>query len=84
MNQLTVPKIKDMVYAPAQKYEDIYKTISQNVNVDTTQIQDLDQVLTKPTQSSMKNELKNFLKDKLKGTTNPLSFESETISFSSF
>jgi hypothetical protein len=31
MTQLTVPKVKDMVYAPAQKYEEIYRKISQNV-----------------------------------------------------
>ena len=27
---LTIPKIKDLVNAPHEKYQDIYKTINQN------------------------------------------------------
>jgi hypothetical protein len=38
MTQLTVPKVKDMVYAPAQKYEEIYRKISQNVGRNDTDI----------------------------------------------
>lgn len=29
---LTVPKVKDLIYAPAQKYEKIYQTIQQSSN----------------------------------------------------
>jgi hypothetical protein len=60
---LTVPKVKDLVNAPAQKYENIYNTISSRDYTDsllpTTQIQP-----TIPETISMKEELKNFLKSK--------------------
>jgi hypothetical protein len=51
---LTIPKIKDLVNSPAQKYENIYKTINSN-----------DSALKKSSQN-MKNELKNFLKNQIK------------------
>ena len=96
MTQLTVPKVKDMVYAPAQKYEEIYRKISQNVgrndtDINTyitdseteknTRLNSLPQSQTQSKpQSSMKNELKNFLKDKLKSNSTA-SFD-EPLSFS--
>jgi len=99
MTQLTVPKVKDMVYAPAQKYEEIYRKISQNVGrndsdmntytVDTeTEKNTRLNSLSQP-QSSMKNELKNFLKDKLKSNSTPsfdepFSFSNNGMAFSSF
>jgi len=92
---LTVPKIKDLVNSPTQKYEEMYNIIT-NANSDSnsnanyvdntsTMIQALTSgLLPKPstfdecerlpvlknnTTSSMKNELKSFLKTKMKNTT---------------
>jgi hypothetical protein len=76
---LTVPKIKDLVNAPAQKYENIYNTLnkqsSSTIYLDNdTQIIEND---NNPNIKSMKNELKNFLKNKIK------SKEDNTTSISS-
>lgn len=65
---LTVPKVKDLVNAPAQKYENIYNTISSKDYTDSL----LPSIpLTMPTvipeAKSMKEELKNFLKSKVNG-----------------
>jgi uncharacterized protein YeeX (DUF496 family) len=56
---LTVPKIKDLVHSPLQKYETIIK------NIYATNAKPLE--LSDP--NIMKNELKNFLKDQLKKTS---------------
>jgi|UniRef100_A0A6C0D9S8 hypothetical protein len=96
-SNLTVPKVKDLVNAPAQKYDDIYKTISSKENSSSY----MDSLLPKqvnnnnnpepkfvPNVSSMKDELKNFLKTKIKtdsGTTNIAtldSFGSNNFSYS--
>jgi hypothetical protein len=67
---LTVPKIKDLVNAPTQKYENIYNILSHNSDLDlnTSKIDSLfyknTELLPKP-QTDMKNELKNFLKEQL-------------------
>ena len=54
---LTVPKVKDLVYSPSQKYEQMIQNISNpTVSPHKEEIQDAD---------SMKNELKNFLKNQL-------------------
>ena len=99
-SNLTVPKVKDLVNAPAQKYEDIYKTISsredsssymysllpkQNGNSKSNSNPEPKFV---PNVASMKDELKNFLKTKIKadsGTTNIStldSFGSNNFSYS--
>jgi len=65
---LTVPKVKDLVHVPAQKYEQIYQTIQKSRNSNntastsdsTTNIEEL--LPMKPDTTSMKNELKSFLK----------------------
>ena len=49
-NNLTTPKIRDLVNIPNDKYKDIYKTINQN---DTKNINT----------ASMKNELQSYLKE---------------------
>jgi len=84
---LTVPKIKDLVNAPAQKYENIYNTLnkqgSSTIYLDTDT--DTDNQMgengyenaNNPNIKSMKNELKNFLKNKIK------SKEDNTTSISS-
>lgn len=83
-NNLTVPKVKDLVNVPTQKYENMLKTISTSkLKPDDygggTSIDDLQNISymesllpnkTKTDSNSMKNELKSFLKDKLKGKTN--------------
>ena len=90
---LTVPKIKDLVNSPHQKYEAMFNIISSsrptptsiylNNNPDeySTYIKPIQQQSQQPqksddyiksllpvSQSSMKNELKEFLKNKLKST----------------
>jgi hypothetical protein len=61
---LTVPKIKDLVNSPNQKYQNIYDTISHK----TTSYTDIDLLPTGDIvneSSNMKNELKSFLKKQL-------------------
>lgn len=89
---LTVPKIKDLVNSPHQKYEamfniissrptstsiylnnnpDEYSTYIKPIQQQSQQLQKSDdyiQSLLPVSQSSMKNELKEFLKNKLKST----------------
>jgi len=63
---LTVPKVKDLVNAPVQKYENIYNTISSRDYTDSL----LPTISVKPEipeAKSMKEELKNFLKSKASG-----------------
>jgi len=58
---LTVPKIKDLINSPSQKYKDIFEIIAQNENVETDHLDHSD-FLPK---SNMKDELKLFLKKQL-------------------
>jgi|LakMenE01Jun11ns_1017448.scaffolds.fasta_scaffold9309674_1 hypothetical protein len=82
---LTVPKIKDLVNAPAQKYENMFNIISKSnsepilsanisANINTSSINNeytLTDLLPKQeTTSDMKNELKNFLKKQMNSTIN--------------
>jgi len=75
---LTVPKIKDLVNTPNEKYKNIYDTISHTkYNDDTPQNQNqnkinftLEDILppdanTSIINNTMKNELKNFIKKQL-------------------
>lgn len=52
---LTVPKIKDLVHSPLQKYESIIQNMSESKQDPPTIDRD-----------AMKNELKNFLKSQYK------------------
>lgn len=84
---LTVPKIKDLVNTSTQKYENMYNIISNkndksNItnftnNTNSSNILDYTEIdlLPNPEPSSMKNELKNFLKKQLKNSqhTNEIS-----------
>ena len=70
-SMLTVPKIKDLVNNPKQKYEDIYNTI-KNQNglhnepiLNTNEYTMIDLLPKKETNTDMKNELKDFLKKQL-------------------
>jgi cell shape-determining protein MreC len=71
---LTIPKIKDLVNSPTQKYKNIYNTIdnkSSSFNKNTNY--KLNELLPKKNEPiSMKNELKNFLKKQLDGTNNSI------------
>lgn len=67
---LTVPKIKDLVNTPTQKYENMYSIInSRNNNIETIQSPKdytlIDLLPSKNDESNMKSELKNFLKSQL-------------------
>ena len=63
---LTVPKIKDLVNVPHKKYENIFNVINnnnannQNNNNNNYEL-DIEKLLPK-NDTSMKNELKNFIK----------------------
>ena len=68
---LTVPKIKDLVNTPAQKYENMLNIINSNNTSNSQQYNTIDllpnlddttSLETLPTEPSMKNELKSFLK----------------------
>ena len=73
---LTVPKIKDLVNSPSQKYQHIFDTINTNTNTNTSLGVDNANSYTAidllPTaeinaapKDSMKDELKSFLKKQL-------------------
>ncbi len=61
---LTVPKIKDLVNSPNQKYQNIYDTLSHKPNSYTT-IDLLPSDIIPTEQNNMKDELKSFLKKQL-------------------
>ena len=69
-----MPKIKDLVNAPAQKYEHMYNTMSSRDYTDSLLPPEIG--IFKPGASpvpdvkSMKDELKNFLKNKIKDLEN--------------
>ena len=59
---LTIPKIKDLVDSPSQKYKNIYAQLSKGTN----KFEDVEeQVKVKVVESSMKQDLKSFLKKQL-------------------
>jgi len=66
---LTVPKIKDLVNTSTQKYEHMFNVISNSNSNSNTSRETMDYTLLdlipKPEDTSMKNELKRFLKKQL-------------------
>ena len=61
---LTVPKIKDLVNSPNQKYQNIYDTISHKSTLYTdTDLLPTGDIVNES--SNMKNQLKSFLKKQL-------------------
>lgn len=64
---LTIPKVKDLVNKPNEKYEEIYKIINQNNNNGEINY-------AKSASSDMKEELKIFLNQQI---NNPNSIEPE-------
>ena len=80
-NTLTVPKVKDLVNIPQQKYENIYNILNKkghhNANNYLNPIDEINTINnnevkqeTKIEINSMKNELKNFLKKQLNQNNN--------------
>jgi hypothetical protein len=74
---LTVPKIKDLVNSPNQKYQNIYDTLLHNNTSSYTNIDLLpanEQLLSfeseSNVQTNMKDELKSFLKKQLNNDPN--------------
>ena len=72
---LTVPKIKDLVNTPTQKYENMYNIIKQKSNTYTNEDYThedytLIDLLPKKEETTMKSELKNFLKNQLHNSPN--------------
>lgn len=71
---LTVPKIKDLVNTPSQKYQNIFDTISHKDNSSFTDLDLLPTDMTLVAQpqgsSSMKDELKSFLKKQFNNPNN--------------
>lgn len=77
---LTVPKIKDLVNAPTQKYESIYNTIqngsnAKQVTLETPQSDEYTLIDLLPTkeEGTMKTKLKDFLKKQLRPSDDGLS-----------
>jgi hypothetical protein len=65
---LTVPKIKDLVNTSTQKYDSMFNIILNKNNINSSYQQadyNMLDLLPKPEDTSMKNELKNFLKKQL-------------------
>lgn len=60
---LTVPKIKDLVNYPNQKYQNIYDAISKSTSYTDIELLPIGDIVNDT--SSMKNELKSFLKKQL-------------------
>lgn len=85
---LTVPKIKDLVNTPTQKYENMYNIINQTKsnNLDLNKEYTLIDLLPKKDEPNMKNELKNFLKAQLNSSKEPdiMTLDSSNSSYSSF
>lgn len=68
---LTIPKIKDLVNSPNQKYQNIYDTISHNTSYTNIDLLPKGDIENDPT-VNMKNELKSFLKEKLNNENNAI------------
>ena len=89
---LTIPKIKDLVNSPNQKYENIYNIIkdksntiqSSSENSDYTLIDLLPKQEDEQENTNMKSELKNFLKKQMSDSSIPLDTISSGPSYSSF
>jgi hypothetical protein len=104
---LTVPKIKDLVNTPTQKYENMFNVMSlsdrQNTSNNSSNISNISSninnissnqvsyteidLLPKPDENSMKNELKSFLKKQMDtngGESYNLKSFSESSAYSSF
>ena len=71
--------MKDLVNTPTQKYENMYNIIlQQNKKIENLEIPNIDyteiDLLPKHNVENMKNELKSFLKEQLKGESSNKDF----------
>ena len=69
-SMLTIPKIKDLVDSPSEKYKQIFNQMTNaNTNTSTTNTTNISGTYTKkdllPAEDSMKRDLKQFLKKQL-------------------
>jgi hypothetical protein len=84
---LTVPKIKDLVNSPNQKYQHIYDTIlhkSSDSGYTDIDLLPNDNFVNNES-NTMKNELKSFLKKQLNGNSdNVMGMDSISGNFSNF
>ena len=84
---LTVPKIRDLVNCPSQKYKNIFETISVNYDVSSSTT-NIDLLPSLSSSDSMKDELKTFLKKQLKpeneNNNEVLALDSMPSGFSTF
>lgn len=77
---LTIPKIKDLVTTPNQKYENMFNVMSSSKSNTFDQEDDPTnfgaESTIKPTTTNMKDELKNFLKQQMNtpSSTTDISF----------
>jgi len=72
---LTVPKVKDLVNTPTQKYEDMFNIIKSS-NTPTQEHTIIDLLPNNNTdEPTMKRELKNFLKKQLHDSSNTNNIE---------
>lgn len=71
---LTTPKIKDLVNAPMDKYEKMYKTIQSGETSSLGNNVSIPIPIPIPDADVMKNELKSFLKKQMKGSDSGLDF----------
>ena len=83
---LTVPKIKDLVNSPTQKYQNIYDTIShKSTSYTAIDLLPTGTEIPSPEDMNMKDELKSFLKKQLVGDTHNVSgVDTLTSNFSNF
>lgn len=83
---LTVPKIKDLVNSPNQKYQNIFDTITHKSTSGYTDIDLLPTNASDDSSNVMKDELKSFLKKQLHGNNdnNVMGLDGSTTSFSNF
>lgn len=87
---LTVPKIKDLVNTPVQKYENMYNIINQhkgtNNNLELNNEYTLIDLLPKKDEPNMKSELKKFLKSQLHTSTGTdiMALEQSNNSYSNY
>jgi hypothetical protein len=64
---LTIPKIKDLVDSPSQKYKNIFNQLSkqQDSSTSSSSYSTTDLLPPPPQENEMKRELKSFLKKQL-------------------
>ena len=67
---MTIPKIKDLVDAPAKKYENMYSVINSTSSPISNKGLSL---IPDEEKSTMKNELKDFLRKQMGPTTSDIS-----------